>query len=157
MKGIERLVRAVNADVHESATHTIDAQPYQERFIEAMDDDFNTPQAMAVLFDLAREINIGHDEGLGIRESQELLRELAGVLGLALKDIFVRPCPIETEENVPAPEVDIDKVNALIKERDKMRSKKQWQRADEIREELGQLGITLEDTPQGTVWRYKKP
>lgn len=157
VKGIERLVRAAHANVHESEARAVDTQVYRERFIEAMDDDFNTPQGIAVLFDLAKEINIGLDAGLSIREAQELLKELAGVLGLALKDIFVRPEPVEAEENVPPPGVDRDKVNTLIKEREDMRRKKEWRRADEIREELRQLGVTLEDTPQGTVWRYKKP
>jgi cysteinyl-tRNA synthetase len=157
VKGLERLVRAVNADANDSATHAIGAQPYHERFIEAMDDDFNTPKAIAALFDLAREINIGYDEGLGIREAQKILRDLAEVLGLALKDIFIRPRSIETEQNVPEPGIAIDKFNALVKKREEFRRAKEWRRADEIRNDLKRLGVTLEDTPRGTVWRYKKP
>jgi len=60
---------------------------YRERFTRAMDDDFNTPQALAALFDLAREINRRRDEGFDIRERRELLRELAGVLGLRLPEL----------------------------------------------------------------------
>ncbi|MFC1860512.1 cysteine--tRNA ligase, partial [Chloroflexota bacterium] len=57
---------------------------YKERFAKAMDDDFNTPQALAALFDLAREINRRRDEGFDVRERKELLKECAGVLGLRL-------------------------------------------------------------------------
>lgn len=169
-KGIERLVRAVNANADESAAHIMDAQSYQERFIETMDDDFNTPQAVAILFDLAREINLGHDEGLGVGEAQKLLLELAGVLGLILPSphtIYVPSMP--SSGVVPAPNVvisgiDIDKVSALVRERDELRKTKQWRRADEIRDELKQMGFMLEDTPfetilrhKDTLLRYKKP
>jgi cysteinyl-tRNA synthetase len=113
-----------------------------------MDDDFNTPQAVAALFDLAREINRGRDEGLNIVEAQKALRELGRVLGLILPKPLIK---------VVDESVNIDEVKDLIKERENMRIKKDWRRADEIRHRLKELGVTLEDTPQGTVWRYKKP
>jgi cysteinyl-tRNA synthetase len=147
-RGIERLVRAVHIDIGESTAPAIDAQSHRERFIEAMDDDFNTPQAVAALFALAREINRGRDEGMNIVEAQKILRELASVLGLVL------PKPVA---EAVAESVNINEVEALIKEREDMRRRKDWRRADEIRDKLKAQGITLEDTPQGTVWRYKKP
>jgi cysteinyl-tRNA synthetase len=171
VKGVERLVRAVHIDVHKSASEAVDAQPYRERFIEAMEDDFNTPQSVAALFDLAREINVGHDERLNIVEAQKTLRELAGVLGLTLKEIIPKhlvdhtiqvPSIPPPAEQVPEPVlssegIDQKIVEARIKEREELRRARKWKLADEIREELRKLGITLEDTPQGTVWRYKKP
>jgi len=163
-KGVERLIRttASTESWNYAAASFIDPQPYRERFIEAMDDDCNTPQAVAALFDLAREINRGRDEGLNTGPAHQTLLELADVLGLTLKveQIVITPKPAEALTDTKKPTVlisgiDIDKVNALIKERDEMRSKKQWRRADEIRDELNLIGITLEDTPSETILRYK--
>ncbi len=170
-KGIERLRNTNNLDIKESSAITVESQTYKERFIEAMDDDFGTPQAVATLFDLAREINRGNDEGLHIGEALKTFRELAGVLGLTLKEVEERhrvdvtiPVPIGSilaegiePEIITNNGIDKDKVNALVKKREESRKAKQWQLADEIRDKLKELGITLEDTPQGTVWRYKKP
>jgi len=65
----------------------IETEAYRQRFVEAMDDNFNTPQAIAALFDLARDISRLGDKGSDIRGGKELLRELAGVLGLTLKEV----------------------------------------------------------------------
>jgi cysteinyl-tRNA synthetase len=147
-KGVERLRNTTHIETKKSAASAIDHLSYKERLIEAMDDDFNTPQAVAALFDLAREINRCRDEGLNIVEAQKTLRELAGILGL----ILPKPLIEVVDESVK-----INEVKDLIKEREDMRIKKEWRRADEIRDELKRQGVTLEDTPQGTVWRYKKP
>jgi cysteinyl-tRNA synthetase len=158
-KGMERLVRAAHIDIDKSAASAIDANIYRERFIEAMDDDFNTPQAVAVLFDLAREINRAHDEGQDTDEAQKTLRKLAEVLGLTLKEVTItsRTVSYKIDAIVDALPFDIKKVNAMVLERERLRKAKQWELADKIRNDLRELGITLEDTPQGTVWRYKKP
>ncbi|MCX5995985.1 MAG: cysteine--tRNA ligase [Chloroflexi bacterium] len=84
-KGVERLRNTDKLEVKESTAVAIDAQPYRERFIEAMDDDFGTPQAVAAIFDLAREINRSRDESMNTVEAQKLLKELAAVLGLTLR------------------------------------------------------------------------
>jgi cysteinyl-tRNA synthetase len=147
-KGVERLCNTTHIETKKSAASAIDHLSYKERFTEAMDDDFNTPQAVAALFDLAREINRGRDEGLNIVEAQKALRELGRVLGLILPKPLIK---------VVDESVNIDEVKDLIKEREDMRIKKDWRRADEIRHRLKELGVTLEDTPQGTVWRYRKP
>jgi cysteinyl-tRNA synthetase len=165
-KGVERLRNTDRLDVKESATVAIDAQPYKERFNEAMEDDFGTPQAIAALFDLAREINRGNDEGLNIGLALNTFRELAGVLGMILSSV---PSHYKIELRaligVAAKyEVDIKDVaesDSIIKrlsdKRLELRSARKYRDADNIRGDLKQLGITLEDTPQGTVWRYKKP
>jgi cysteinyl-tRNA synthetase len=152
-KGIERLVRVAHIDIEESTAPAIDTQPYRERFIEAMDDDFNTPQAVAALFDLAREINHGRDEGLDVGEAQETLQGLAGVLGLKLRvDVTIRPPIAEAFiEGLPAEVV----VESWVKERDELRKAKQWQRADEVRNKFKQWDIILEDTSQETILSYK--
>jgi cysteinyl-tRNA synthetase len=122
----------------------VDVEPYRQRFIEAMDDDFNTPQALANLFDLARDINRASDEGYAITQGQRMLLELAGLLGLTLKPWEGAPLSAEPF------------IQLLISTRDRLRQAEQWQLADEIRSKLGELGIALEDTPKGTIWRRKR-
>ncbi|MCL0091908.1 cysteine--tRNA ligase [Dehalococcoidales bacterium] len=121
----------------------LDIEPYRKRFIEAMDDDFNTAQALATLFDLAREINRGNEFGYSVVSAQQLLLELADVLGLTLKPLKIS---LDAEPFI----------RLLISTRHRLREAKQWQLADEIRAKLGELGIALEDTPEGTVWKHKK-
>jgi cysteinyl-tRNA synthetase len=165
-KGVERLIRAAHVDIEESEAVAIDSQPYREGFVEAMDDDFNSPQAVAAIFDLAREINRGRDEGLSIARAQQHFKELAAVLGLTLYSALIEPeiplhCMIElaVKHNVVVQErKDITSIISLLSERRlELRRSKKWQLADSIRNDLKELGVTLEDTPQGTVWRYKKP
>ncbi len=122
----------------------LDAQPFEQKFVEAMDDDFNTAQAIAVLFELAKEINRGTEEGLNVTEAQRTLLKLAGVLGLTLK-----------EKVQPTPDAE-SFVSLLASIRDDLRQEQQWQLADKIRRGLADLGVTLEDTPQGTRWKYTK-
>lgn len=143
---------------------TLDAEPYRKQFIEAMDDDFNTPQAMAALFDLARDINQAGDEGVNFRQAQKTLTQLAkDVLGLRLNIVIEVPS-IEGKASVgsptlilganPTPELE-ERVNRLVEERLRCRKAKNWQQSDKIRARLAELGVVLEDTPQGTkrVWK----
>ena len=116
----------------------------RQRFTDAMDDDFNTAQAVAVLFDVARDINRFGDEGYSVTLGQQLLVELANILGLTLK-LPQKPA-LEAEPFV----------ELLISTRDRLREAKQWQLADEIRAQLDEMGIALEDTPKGTVWKRKR-
>ena len=122
---------------------TADTESYRSRFISAMDDDFNTPQALSALFDLARDINRERDSGHNVGEMKKVFLELAGVLGLTLK-------ATERKSADVAPFIEL-----LIETRKSLRQAKQFQLADEIRAKLTGLGITLEDTAQGTVWRQK--
>jgi len=145
---------------------SVDVEPYQQRFTEAMDDDFNAPQALATLFDLARDINRAYEAGLETVEAQKVLLELAGILGLALKPTrkLVRPVGIPSAEEFGVPTIiqtsgeigSEEYIENLIRQRDKYRQAKQWQLADKIRARLGELGIILEDTPEGTVWKRKR-
>jgi cysteinyl-tRNA synthetase len=165
-RGRERLLHAAHVELGASATTLIEPEPYRERFIQAMDDDFNTPQAIAVLFDLAREINRGHDEGLGIGETQKTLLELAEVLGLTLGEAAAPDSLVEPLRNLASRyglnlaglSDDVEEfIYVLAGKRAEFRQEKKWQLADATRSDLKELGITLEDTPQGTVWRYRKP
>jgi len=118
----------------------IDVESYRRRFIEAMDDDLNTPAGLAALFDLAREGNRARDEGRGIDEAQSALRELAGVLGLTLRE------PEATMGAAPF-------IDLLVELRTDLRAARQFELADRVRTRLAELGITLEDGPEGTRWR----
>jgi cysteinyl-tRNA synthetase len=165
-KGIERLRNTASINAGESAADIIDSQSYRERFIEAMGDDFNSPQAVAALFDLARKINHGRDEGLNIVEAQKTYQELARVLGLTLRS---KPVHYEIEIAVLLSVAakyqveikDAKEANSIIKrlsdKRLELRRAKKYGDADSMRSDLKELGVTLEDTPQGTVWRFKKP
>ncbi len=137
----ERLRTAVEAQ-DPGSDKAVDAAGFKERFVAAMDDDLNTAQALAAMFDLAREINRGRDAGLAIGKAQGVLRELAAVLGLRL----------ETEEGptAAAPFIDL-----LVQLRSELRSQKLYQQADSIRSRLSELGVSLEDTPSGTVWKAR--
>ncbi len=152
-RGVERLRRAARVSGQWSGVRDQGAEglptanrpptaDYRQRFVEAMDDDFNTAQAVAILFDLAREINRAREEGATITEAQGTLRELAGVLGLLIAE--------EDRRFAAEPFVEL-----LVNVRADLRAAKQWHLADMIRARLGHLGVTLEDTPIGTVWQYK--
>ncbi len=165
--GADRLARIRSrVDSSGGKGEALDVEPYQLRFIEAMDDDFNTPQALATLFDLAREINRADETGLEAVEAQKVLLELAGILGLALKPTWklVRSVGIPSAEEFGVPTIiqssgeigSEEYIENLIRQRDKYRQAKQWQLADEIRAKLAELGVALEDTPQGTVWQPRR-
>ncbi|MCL0057927.1 cysteine--tRNA ligase, partial [Dehalococcoidales bacterium] len=130
-RGADRLRQVAHGESR-GEKEGLDIEPYRKRFIEAMDDDFNTAQALATLFDLAREINRGNEFGYSVVSAQQLLLELANVLGLTLKPLKIS---LDAEPFI----------RLLISTRHRLREAKQWQLADEIRAKLGELGIALED------------
>ena len=139
-RALERLKNAVRPASAASVGSTIDVSPAKAQFVEAMDDDFNTPRALAAMFDLAREINRGKDEGADVLGAQDTLRELSGVLGISLD---------ETAETSGAGPF----VQMLVNVRTELRAARQFDIADSIRDRLSELGVTIEDTPEGTEWR----
>jgi len=147
--GAERIARVISRDDTSGGKgKALDAEPYRKQFSEAMDDDFNTPQALGVLFDLARAINQAADSGLSFLKAQSILSELGrNVLGLKL----------ETSEFMgePIPEI-AQQVNRLVEERNRLRKAKKWQEADKVRAKLDEMGVTLEDTPESTIIRPKR-
>jgi len=125
-------------------------EPFEARFHTAMEDDFNTPEALAVLFDLVREINRTRAEDRSRAAALAvLLRRLGGVLGLLQDDPEAFLCGAEGQG---AAIVDSE-IEQLIAQRAQAKQDKQWAAADAIREQLKQVGIVLEDSPSGTSWR----
>ncbi|WP_434628648.1 cysteine--tRNA ligase [Chromobacterium sp. CV08] len=118
-------------------------QPHAARFKAAMDDDFGTPEAMAVLFELAGEVNKSRDP-----QQARLLKDLAGVLGFLTRDpeAFLQG---GAGEGV----LSAEQVEALIQARKDARAAKNWAESDRIRDELTAKGIVLEDGAGGTIWR----
>ncbi|MBD3671442.1 MAG: cysteine--tRNA ligase [Gammaproteobacteria bacterium] len=120
--------------------------PQVSRFLAAMDDDFNTPEALAALFELARELN----KARGSQNEGDLaatLLYLGAMLGLLSQDA-------ETFlQGGSEGELDADGINDLIQKRLDARKNKDWAEADRIRDDLAAKGIVLEDGPSGTTWR----
>jgi cysteinyl-tRNA synthetase len=143
-RGAERLRLAARAESDgPQEGEPPDTASCREQFIEAMEDDLNTSKALAVLFDLAHEINRARDERRPAGDAPATLLELANVLGLTLTE----------------PETDLGAapfIELLIAIRNELREARQFDLADRVRSGLGELGIALEDAPQGTEWRRRE-
>ena len=140
-RAAERLRRAANV---ESVGHleALDPSAYREKFIEAMDDDLNSPRALAVLFDLSRDINRAREGDREVSDAQSVLKELTGVLGLTL------------EEPDSDRSADVDAlIDLLVDTRTGLRAARQYDLADSIRDKLAEIGYILEDNPGGTTWK----
>lgn len=121
-------------------------QATREGFVEVMDDDFNTAAALGQLFELVRAVNQARDAGADsttLSPAQGALKELAGVLGLRLEKA-------EAASAEAAPFVEL-----LIEIRKELRNQKLWALSDQIRDRLGELGVVLEDSKDGTSWRWE--
>ncbi len=123
--------------------------PHVQRFHAAMQDDFNTPEALAILFDVAHAINKHRENAPDTaRYHAAVLRQLAGLLGLLGRDAesFLRG-------GRSSGGLDDAAIEALIAQRNEARKNKDWAESDRIRDELKEKGIILEDGPEGTTWR----
>jgi cysteinyl-tRNA synthetase len=119
---------------------------YAQRFEKAMNDDFNCPEAMAVLFDLAKEINrLKAEQDSKSAELAFVLVKLGEVLGIAQNspEAFLQG-DLDDESTI---------IEALIKQRNDARADKNWAAADEARDKLNEMKISLEDSANGTTWR----
>ncbi len=122
---------------------------YRQKFIEEMDDDLNTANAIAVIFDLVRDINSAAANNPSyelLKESLKIFEELTNVLGLVYND---------TLETAKTAETDSELIEKLIAERSAARKSKNWAVADKIRDQLKQMNVVIEDTPQGVKWHIE--
>ena len=132
---------------------------WADRFCGVMDEDFNTPEALACLFELGREVNKSLDRGeisSGLGLGAEL-RRLAEMLGLLFTEpnIFLGSSEVSADQAGVAEQLRAEEVRSLISQREKARDEKRYQDADRVREKLDDYGIIVEDGPSGTSWRRK--
>jgi cysteinyl-tRNA synthetase len=152
---LERLYTALRGLIDLNEKMAAENSEYENRFVEAMDDDFNTPVALSVLFDLARIINRKKEENtkgslIEAAKLGSLLKKLGNILGLLQENSedFLQDKSVITEEE----SLEIEKI---IQAREEARKTKDWARADQLRQVLDAKGIELEDTSSGTLWRKK--
>ncbi|OUS16989.1 cysteine--tRNA ligase [Gammaproteobacteria bacterium 50_400_T64] len=151
-QGLERFYFGLQnfADVTPTPLAGLESNAYYQRFVAAMDDDFNTREAFSAMYDLVRELNTvaGDDQAKALVLAGEL-KALGGILGVLQEtpDVFLKGSAADGEGLSDA---DID---ALIAEREAAKLNKDYARADEVREELKEQGIVLEDSREGTRWR----
>ncbi|MEG7502619.1 DALR domain-containing protein, partial [Providencia stuartii] len=147
---LERLYTALRGT--DKSVAPAGGEVFKKRFEDAMNDDFNTPEAYSVLFDMAREINrLKSENKVAANELASELRKLAGVLGLLEQD----PEAFLQGNAQGEGDEEVAKIEALIKQRNDARKNKEWALADAARDELTAMGIVLEDGAQGTTWRRK--
>ena len=141
-RALERLRNALRNGDSSDPGESLDPAPARARFIAAMDDDLNTPQALAALFDLAREINRGKTARIDVSAAQDTLKQLTELLGLTM------------HQERPSIEADVAAfVQLLVDTRSELRAAGQYALSDSIRDRLAGLGISLEDSADGTEWR----
>jgi cysteinyl-tRNA synthetase len=125
---------------------TVEENEFETKFRAAMDDDFNTPLALSVLFELSHEIQRLREKDIAQAAAHaNLLRKLGGVLGILQDD------PITFLQ--AGAKVDAARIEDLIKARNQARADKNWAQADKVRDELAALAVVLEDGPDGTTWK----
>jgi cysteinyl-tRNA synthetase len=165
-KGYERLIGAVRlvrqklagADSDESSDEVSRAghqaflaviQQHNARFLAAMDDDFNTSQALAVLFDFNKEVNSLLNSGQPVSgDTLKAIDELYCQLGGNILGLIPRELAAPTDVGIEA-----ELIQLLIDLRAEARARRDWTTADAIRDRLSEIGVLLEDRPEGTTWR----
>lgn len=141
-QALSRLYTALKGLEVDAAAEVNWTDAYAMRFRAAMDDDFNTPEAVAVLFELANEINRSQS-----RPYAQLLRGLAAILGLLQRD------PLVYLQASGSSALSVAEIEARLDARTRARKEKNFAESDRIRDELLAMGVVLEDGPAGTGWR----
>jgi cysteinyl-tRNA synthetase len=183
-RSADRLRHALRAEPEsaiESSPESMDPSPFQEQFLAGMDDDLNTPKALAAMFDLSREMNRQRNQGHSIATAQDCLRHLGSILGLTfqekesaanldaesynalLSDLRAKIAetgPAELAELIAGDDessVDVvsgQHIGQLVTLRGECRNYKQYALADQIRNWLDSQGISVEDSAAGSIWLY---
>jgi len=140
-RALERLRHALES--RSGNGPVMEPNSYKVKFVEAMDQDLNTPRALSVLFDLARDINRQSSSGFDVKRAQETLVNLSAVLGISL----AQPDPDKVLDTQPF-------VDMIVDIRTKLRNLGQYELADSIRDRLLELEVALEDSQEGTDWKF---
>jgi len=142
--------KLTDADYRKPQQYAKEIMVIKEKFIQAMDDDFNTPKALASIFDLVTLANKYIDNAEFVKDSRSALEELLGILGVSFKQIS-RSFEITFTDTILIK----DEIEIKIKKRENARREGNYALSDKIRKELEEQGIILEDTGDGTTWRRK--
>ena len=146
---LERFYNALKG-IETTQHNAVENSDYEKRFHTAMDDDFNTPEAIGVLFELVREINrVKESNARQAEQLVALLKKLGGVLGIL-------EMPAEEFLRKGSADIDAEHVETLIAQRKQARADKDWPKADQIRDELAALNVVLEDKDGVTTWRIER-
>ena len=149
-KGLERFYHCLK-DLNLAEARSLTNSRFEKAFQAAMDDDFNTPEAFGVLYDMVSEINRQKAaDPVTANELGALLVRLGGVLGV------LQSSPEDFLRRGGADELDNAAIDRLVAERDQARANKDWGRADEIRDQLSALNIVVEDKAGGSSWRIER-
>lgn len=159
---LQRLNDLLGSDDQEktsSTDGTADPGEFFEKFTEIMDDDLNTAGALGLIFEKVREMNrlmdpengksISQDTLTRLKEDRSQLLRAGVILGLFHEN------PADFFEQLAGPSTDVNtaEINALVEKRTQARTEKDWAASDAIRDQLKEMGVILEDSPQGTTWR----
>lgn len=160
-----KIGRAALADSTPISAQAIENNAYQQRFVDAMDDDFNTREAITLMQELAGAINQRERAGDDWSEPVRILVGLGAILGILLSDPedYFKGLPTTAGPGDPrasdpgapnsGPSYTNDAVDQLIAERNQARANRDFARADAIRDQLKEVGIVLEDSGKETRWR----
>ncbi len=160
-KGLEKIhqsvLRLIKSDSVEGTNETSfeqNVEQYRRRFVDEMNDDFNTPRAIAAVFDFLKEMNRwldAHKASIPAGTKQKILNTLEETVGDVLGLL-----PSDYGQLDTTPEGDIEAImHILLDIRQKLRKQKQFQWADEIRDRLMELNIEIKDGPKGSTWEMK--
>ena len=149
VKAVERFYNCLK-DLNPTDAKCLTNSRFEKAFRRAMDDDFNTPEALSVLFQMVSEIHQvkGQDQALA-NQLGALLVRLGGSLGLLQSD------PAAFLQHSVGADIDKEEIDRLVNERVAARAAENWQRADEIREQLSDLKVVIEDGVGGSTWRIE--
>ena len=145
---IERLGKSINASAPATADDAL-----MDSFRQEMDDDFNTPRALALIFDEVRALNKLLDErnAKGIESRYATLREMCDALGLLQEGYFERKKQRWLKNSI----LSEGEIQAAIGQRNEARQARNFPEADRIRDQLNRHGVAIEDTPEGTIWKVR--
>lgn len=150
----ENLVFAIKNTNESLKNNPIEILNYKKKFLEAMNDDLNTADAIGVIFEYVKDVNsnvlsIPNYSKSFLNDVLDLFNEMTGVLGILYQD------GLKSSKKSDGEKISTEMIESLIKEREMARKEKNWKRADEIRNELAKKNVIIEDTAQGTKYSFK--
>ena len=141
-KAIQRLKKTIQLKSSDSINE-LNSKQFVDKFHNSMSTDLNTSLALGSIFELSKSINQSYNQNMNINKSQKTLLDLLNILGIDIK----------SESINPKQDIDTLNIEKLIRDRDEFREKKNYAKADEIRDQLDAMGISIYDSEDGTKWK----